>query len=449
MGSTVARECRTILLYQLSLPRRWPHKGKDIRLVWNIEGLFPDFSGFVLVANQERVPRSLTDGVELFQWRLEPGQWESEHETWVSLVPIQQRRWTHFSCKAMVLDPVQGNDVLIIHPNTCRTISAMGKVQCNKRRSPKRRYRPGVPRMVICPHCFEEFPVEQMQFVLGDGETMSTRYTWLHRLLHWPLTVPKDSQGRRLIRKLCPHNDNHILPFAAGDQRNLIIGLIGGVYAGKCTYLVSLVKQLRDRVTGDLQAALRSATEETDEDRKRAITLEFHHTAPEVFSEWEMVRRKVGYLKVASGIMFLIDPLQVPAVRELLPSWAQPPIFSEVSPRQIIANVLTELSNWKAKDADQKLSIPVAVVLTKCDVLRDAGLIEANRLWNTGKRHIGYFDNEAHEDMSSMWGNSCNASTQCCIGTFSSFSLFMPFLAFRPLAALLRRVGTNISHPGE
>jgi hypothetical protein len=50
------------------------------------------------------------------------------------------------------------------------------------------------------------------------------------------------------------------------------------------------------------------------------------------------------------------------------------------------------------------LSIPVAVALTKCDVLRDAGLIDANRLWSTDKRHIGYFDTEAHEDMVGMMG---------------------------------------------
>ena len=50
------------------------------------------------------------------------------------------------------------------------------------------------------------------------------------------------------------------------------------------------------------------------------------------------------------------------------------------------------------------LSTPVAVVLTKCDVLRDAGLIEPNRRWNDDKRHIGTFEPEIHNDITGMIG---------------------------------------------
>ena len=48
------------------------------------------------------------------------------------------------------------------------------------------------------------------------------------------------------------------------------------------------------------------------------------------------------------------------------------------------------------------METPLAVVLTKCDVLRQAELIEHNRLWHTGRGHVRYFDDDLHDDLSGM-----------------------------------------------
>ena len=48
--------------------------------------------------------------------------------------------------------------------------------------------------------------------------------------------------------------------------------------------------------------------------------------------------------------------------------------------------------------------MPLAVAITKCDLLADYGLIEPNRLWSTDRRHIRRFDTQLHEDMAGMWG---------------------------------------------
>ena len=56
------------------------------------------------------------------------------------------------------------------------------------------------------------------------------------------------------------------------------------------------------------------------EKQKRAVTLALYDTAGENFDDPDIVRQMLRYLKVASGIVFLIDPLQCPAVREMLPS---------------------------------------------------------------------------------------------------------------------------------
>lgn len=434
------------MYYQLSSPRRGPHKGKDIRLVWNLEAPFPDFAGFVLVANQERVPQSLTDGVELFRWTPEPGQVDGDHEDWVSLALVQQRRWARFFCKAMVLDADQGQSMLIVHPNTALPFSETGEVENSETDDSLNRYQAGVPKTVICPYCFDEFPLGKMRFTsYSGGAIVQARYSWLHRLLRRPLKIPIDSQGRRLTRKLCPHDNDHDLPFTAGSQASLVIGVIGAKYSGKSHYVASLVERLESRTGADMRASLLPVTDETStryqhdfydplfakslelpvtvgvpppliydltldeslfgEKRNRAVTLALYDTAGEELENPDRVREVVKYLGCASGIMFLVDPLQVPEVRELLPPSVQPPeLERNAAPQQIISNVLQLLEDGEIVATNAPLSIPVAVVLTKCDVLRDAGLIEANRLWNIEKRHIGYFDVKAHEDMNSMMG---------------------------------------------
>lgn len=432
--------------YSLSCPSRGPHKGKEISLTWSVEQPLQDWAGFVLVASQDGVPLAPDDGVEIYRWTPGIDPVEGTHQAWVSLAPVQQNRWARFFCKAMPLDPAQRHAMLIIHPNVCVPISNTGEIESSRTSRVTRRYHAGVPRTVICPSCFEEFPVEKMLFDShGGGEAVTARYTPLHRLLRLPLATPRNKRGQLLTRKLCPRDQNHILPFTAGVQESLIIGIIGAKYSGKSHYIAALVQRLEGQVGADLQVALLPVTDETqkryrdefynplfgkrlelpmtvgtpppliydltldgklwNEKRNRAVTLALYDTAGENLQDSNTARQMVDYLRVASGIIFLVDPLQVPAVREILPPSVHPPLLDhDAAPHQIIANVLQLLENGAVISANVPLSVPVAVVLTKCDVLRDAGLVDTNRLWNTDKRHIGYFDREAHEDMDGTMG---------------------------------------------
>jgi hypothetical protein len=42
--------------------------------------------------------------------------------------------------------------------------------------------------------------------------------------------------------------------------------------------------------------------------------------------------------------------------------------------------------------------------MTKCDALRDAKLIEPNRVWQSNLRHSGHYSRQLHEDMHGMMG---------------------------------------------
>jgi hypothetical protein len=434
------------LTYRIESPAGGPHQAKDIHLQWTVEKPFADFAGFILVASQRGVPEAADDGVELFRWALDGSNLMSEqgsYDAWVSLEPVQRSRWSRFYCKLMTIDPAQRHVTLIVHPNTTLSYTPEGKIEAGLPTRPVQGFEKGVPDKVICPYCFDEFPVWDMLFDSYDGgQARKAKYTAIDRALKREITPPKDEHGRVLPVRLCPNNQ-HRLPWTAGTQTSLIIGLIGAKFSGKSHYIASLIAQLENQVGADMQAALLPVTDETqeryrrefynplfknslelamtvgtpppliydltldgrqwNEKQHRAVTLALYDTAGENLQDAAVARQMVQYLREASGIIFLVDPLQVPAVREMLPSTVQPPqLDADAAPYQIIANVLQLLERGKVLQANEPVSIPVAVVLTKCDVLAETGLIEPNRLWSTEKRHVGFYDSQAHNDMSGM-----------------------------------------------
>ncbi|GEM_PF-1037179 len=421
-------------------------KGKEMRLTWSVENPFANCAGFALRADQTNVPASLDSGIELFRWEPGEGSVAGQHEAWVSLAPIHQRRWAFFHCKLMMLDPAQSHSTLIIHPNTCVPISEKGDVEAHKLSSKVRVYRAGVPKEAICPLCFKQFPIGGMLFTsfIGGDDPMPGRYTWIDRLRRRPPQPPTNAQGHRLTRKLCPHCKKE-LPVTAGAQESLIIGMIGAKFSGKSHYVASLIKQMQERVCADMQAALIPMSDETQnryqqefynplfkngleiamtvgtpppliydltldgrlwgEERNRAITLALYDTAGENFDKEDKVQEMVEYLRHASGIIFLVDPLQVPAVREAMPSSITLPNQDQAAePKNALSRVFVELKKAGVVTGVDPLPTPVAVALTKCDVLRDQNLIAPNRLWSAEMRHAGYFDRQLNEDITGMMG---------------------------------------------
>jgi GTPase SAR1 family protein len=435
---------------------------------WSVVQPFADFAGFVLVANHTSIPTSLASGVPLFTWSPQRGQAAGDYEAWISLDEVHRNRWTVFYCKLMVKDPAQTPNTLVVHPDVTVPVSDSGEFLTSKPPAGLRTFKAGVPKTVICPYCFQEFGVEEMLFTsFSGGDHVHANYGWLHRVLRRPLRPPVNDKGQRLTRKLCPNS--HELPYTAGDQSSLVIGVIGGKYAGKSTYIASLIERLQGRVCGDFQAALLPVSDEGQkryeeefykpqfvnkrevpvtvgspppliyeltmdgrlfgEKSNRSVTLALYDTAGENLKNPDEVRRTVQYLKVASGVMFLIDPLQVPSVRQKVPSSLRLPNQDQAAlPQNIISNVMTELQAANVVGDEGRLEIPVAVVLTKCDVLRDAGLIETNRLWCDDTRHVAYFDEEIHADTAGMLGEYIQLWTEGAYNIvrqkFSRFAFF-------------------------
>jgi hypothetical protein len=433
----------TVLQYEISSPERRPYKGTHIHLSWTLDNPMPDFRGFVLMADKDQVPASISEGLQLFPSPEDPPP-VSSGGAWVSLEQVQREQWGHLFCKVFVADPLQEDGALIIHPNTCTRLTDTGRVDAISVEPCERRYRAGLPRTIICPFDFKEFPVEHL--IYGNPEKsdrIKATYTRAEKI--WgrlcgrrrPKIVKKDGVAYR--QKFCPAG--HLLPVTADRQESLTVGLIGAKYSGKTHYVGALVNRLFGRTAEDLGIGPWGLTDDTNRryerefkaplfddhkelpmtigtpapliyevrldlpgrDQFRSVNLALYETAGESLWDPEKARETVQYLSVAAGVILLVDPLQIDSVRERLPaSFTRPRKDPEATPTSIINNIRGILEEHQMSTV---LSVPVAVVLAKCDVLRDAGLIEPNRLWcMEDKRHIGYFHSDWHEDMSGMMG---------------------------------------------
>src|SRR5207302_1002352 len=87
-----------------------------------------------------------------------PGANPAGRDAVIDLAPVRERRWSRFFCKAVAVDPAQRHMTLFVHPNTCAPITDAGEIEKVAAVVPSRRYDGTVPRAVVCPSCFEEFP---------------------------------------------------------------------------------------------------------------------------------------------------------------------------------------------------------------------------------------------------------------------------------------------------
>lgn len=490
---------------------------KGFVLNWEIDRCLPDFAGFLLVAHNEQVPESAGSGIELY--RNLDGCAQGNHQALVSLAPVRTAGWHTFFCKMFPLDQRQAAKTLIIHPDTTRQFDHAGAAQWATRPSPPRTYRHGVPATVICPFCFTEYRFHEMQFAFDpSGPRMRGRYSWLDRLLPPGSRLAKLLRRRHVIKppmmngrpapcKFCPKGD--IQPRTAGFQSSLTVGLIGAKFSGKTHFIASLVKRLEDRVMLDYRGSLVPASTETtvraldmtrrlfgdrlpldvtsvktppliydfevqgsDAESSRNTNLVLYDTAGENLQSDQVAREMVQYLRVAAGVIFLIDPLQIEGVRRLLPpASVMGDVDDKASPGAIVGNVLGLLEEGRVVASDKPLPTPVAVVLTKCDVLRDHKLLEPNRLWGLeGRRHAGRFNRVWHEDMSGMIGEFLRrrdpaayqtivrrfpnnaffgvSATGCAPDARGRYPFLSPWRVEDPLLWLLSQIGVVQATPG-
>ncbi|ROO84838.1 50S ribosome-binding GTPase [Actinocorallia herbida] len=236
-------------------------------------------------------------------------------------------------------------------------------------------------------------------------------------VLKGPVFTPRGSAPRASCpdcgvpssKRLCPecHND---LP--GGYSNSRIIALVGPKSSGKSTYTTVLVRELRGRVGAQFGAAVNVMDDRTESRRaeqerriyeqgvlpettrpgaldihpllyrftvprrrrfrrlrKVSSSLVFFDTAGEDLQSEESTARHVPYLVQADGIILLVDPLQHAEVADLVDGHLRPGRAHGTEASRMVEIVAQQIREARGVPAHKPIRTPLAVVLTKSDVL--------------------------------------------------------------------------------
>ncbi|MGV8108910.1 hypothetical protein [Methanospirillum sp.] len=259
-----------------------------------------------------------------------------------------------------------------------------------------------------------------------------------------PVTCP--NCGKPSTKMVCPlcHNE---LPLDAGEVEDYFITVIGTKASGKSVFLATIINALQQELGQKLNGSFRALNEETTgryrrdfydplfkknikidvtrsvrtikkhpmiyrfnlsegsvfEGTKKVINIVFYDTAGEDFERKEgfhsvkdTIQQDYRYILNSSGIIFILDPLQIQPIRDQLPPNIERP-GSETDPNDIVDHVIDLIRKEKSIDVRDKINIPVAICFSKLDVLKP--IINRNSVIFNRSPHGPFFD---HDDFSQV-----------------------------------------------
>ncbi|GIP32010.1 hypothetical protein [Paenibacillus sp. J2TS4] len=221
------------------------------------------------------------------------------------------------------------------------------------------------------------------------------------------LVAVTDRYGITTRRRLCPNCHNE-LPILSGKVPSNIISIVGASQVGKSVYMTSLIHTLQTSTASNFGAACLPLSAEISrkfrqnylepifergmmlestnpneqqepfifqfvfkDDRQAPLTLVFFDVAGEGMVERDYLDIYAAHIKNSSGILFLVDPLQIRTIRDKIRLSAGEEEGEFASrydePREVVISLF---ENFIAHQQGSKTDIPTAVVLTKSDMLQ-------------------------------------------------------------------------------
>ncbi|TPG83578.1 hypothetical protein EEL32_17610 [Brevibacillus laterosporus] len=260
-----------------------------------------------------------------------------------------------------------------------------------------------------------------------------------------PATIPHENQlyvdqvlvgltdryGMVTKRRLCPKCHNE-LPITAGKAPSNIISIVGASQVGKSVYMTSLIHTLQNTTANHFNAACmplnaqisrkfrenyeaplfeRGQLLDSTQKEKRQepfifqfifkdseqapLILVFFDVAGEGMVDREYLELYASHVKNSSGILFLVDPLQIRTIRDkiMFNVGDEPGEFTARydEPREVL---ITLFENFIGYEEHSKTNIPTAVVLTKSDMLHMLKEDDSEYI----KSNSNVFRNYVHED---------------------------------------------------
>ena len=252
--------------------------------------------------------------------------------------------------------------------------------------------------------------------------------------------IPKDKDGwialaykkkcvnckEAAIQLYCHHADSREIPVELLSVKSLPVVLLGISYAGKSVYLGVLVNEIRQKMAGLFNCSfsmIRNAKDEYDElfynrlykhghmvnktmcglevppllfrlifmNMKNKIinkaALSFYDTMGEILTDEDMLYRSNRYITNAQGIFLFLDPLQIPNIRKKLIADG----YKITPPQNDIYDVLMSIVNLirnVSKNTNGPIQIPLALVLTKIDLLEQYNILPKDSCLREESEHI-------------------------------------------------------------
>jgi hypothetical protein len=120
-----------------------------------------------------------------------------------------------------------------------------------------------------------------------------------------------------------------------------------------------------------------------------ATSLVFFDTAGEDLNSIDLMATEAKYVANCDGLIFLLDPLQIPSVRHRLgSSVALPSVNTE--PQEIISRVTRLIRESRGVSPTSRITTPVALAFSKIDVVRS--LVEPGSPIHRASTHDGSFN---------------------------------------------------------
>jgi hypothetical protein len=240
--------------------------------------------------------------------------------------------------------------------------------------------------------------------------------------------------------RLCPSCHNE-LPYTKGKYPDFMFALIGAKEAGKSHYISVLINSIKNDIGNNFNASLQSLDDNTsrkyrhefynpvfqrhetipetksakaDYNNKMPLiyslsflkkgffglgkekpfkisTVTFFDTAGEDLNAMETMRTENKYIYNSQGIILLVDPLQIPQVRDQLKSKGIKLPRANAETEDIVERVANLIRTASGLTNKKKLiKIPIALVFSKIDAL-DEILKDNPELFSSGN-HKGFYN---------------------------------------------------------
>jgi len=218
---------------------------------------------------------------------------------------------------------------------------------------------------------------------------------------------------KNATRKQCPGCEAE-LPSGIDELSDVTIAVIGAKEVGKSHYIAVLIDQIK-RLYRSFGWTLRASNDETidlydrlfykplfenrvtiretqsalgnqnvrkpliyslrlgRQHQSKTIMLAFFDTAGEDLNSEDVMAKVNRYIYNASGIILLLDPLQLKSVRESFEEKDLPAVNTEMN--DIVDRTVRLIQNGRGLRADTRIDIPLAVAFSKMDVMRGRSIM--------------------------------------------------------------------------